>query len=85
MTSNQRVVVIGGGLAGLRLAARLTGAAEVTVLGEEPHVPYNRVLLAEVLAGRYAPEVTALPAPGPVAMPETMPPAQLQTFGEVCG
>ncbi|MFJ3721386.1 NAD(P)/FAD-dependent oxidoreductase [Streptomyces sp. NPDC090045] len=65
MTSNQRVVVIGGGLAGLRLAARLTGAAEVTVLGEEPHVPYNRVLLAEVLAGRYAPEVTALPAPGP--------------------
>ncbi|MFF8269097.1 NAD(P)/FAD-dependent oxidoreductase [Streptomyces sp. NPDC016562] len=65
MTSEQRVVVIGGGLAGLRLAARLTGGAEVTVLGEEPHVPYNRVLLAEVLAGRYAPEVTALPAPGP--------------------
>ncbi|MFF4432947.1 NAD(P)/FAD-dependent oxidoreductase [Streptomyces sp. NPDC001513] len=65
MTSNQRVVVIGGGLAGLRLAARLTGGATVTVLGEEPHVPYNRVLLAEVLAGRYAPEVTALPAPGP--------------------
>ncbi|MFD9371105.1 NAD(P)/FAD-dependent oxidoreductase [Streptomyces sp. NPDC060020] len=65
MTSDQRVVVIGGGLAGLRLAARLTGAAAVTVLGEEPHVPYNRVLLAEVLAGRYAPEVTALPTPGP--------------------
>ncbi|WP_329385879.1 FAD-dependent oxidoreductase [Streptomyces sp. NBC_01351] len=65
MTSNQRVVVIGGGLAGLRLAARLNGAAAVTVLGEESHVPYNRVLLAEVLAGRYAPEVTALPAVGP--------------------
>ncbi|MFD3697592.1 NAD(P)/FAD-dependent oxidoreductase [Streptomyces sp. NPDC058646] len=69
MTSDQRVVVIGGGLAGLRLAQRLgagSGAdARVTVLGEEPHVPYNRVLLAEVLAGRYAPEVTALPAPGP--------------------
>ncbi|MBT2470611.1 NAD(P)/FAD-dependent oxidoreductase [Streptomyces sp. ISL-66] len=64
MTSKQqRVVVIGGGLAGLRLAARLGGG--VRVLGEEPHVPYNRVLLAEVLAGRYAPEVTALPAPGP--------------------
>lgn len=67
------MVVIGGGLAGLRLAARLgagtgtgTGAGtDVTVLGEEPHVPYNRVLLADVLAGRYAPEVTALPAPGP--------------------
>ncbi|WP_328925627.1 FAD-dependent oxidoreductase [Streptomyces sp. NBC_00190] len=65
MTSEQRVVVIGGGLAGLRLAARLGGSAEVTVLGEESHVPYNRVLLAEVLAGRYAPEVAALPAPGP--------------------
>ncbi|MGW6985121.1 NAD(P)/FAD-dependent oxidoreductase [Streptomyces sp. NPDC054932] len=65
MTSDKRVVVIGGGLAGLRLAQRLGPAATVTVLGEETHVPYNRVLLAEVLAGRYAPEVTALPAPGP--------------------
>ncbi|MFJ3878221.1 NAD(P)/FAD-dependent oxidoreductase [Streptomyces sp. NPDC090077] len=65
MTSEQRVVVIGGGLAGLRLAARLGPGAAVTVLGEETHAPYNRVLLAEVLAGRYAPEVTALPAPGP--------------------
>ncbi|MFE9562251.1 NAD(P)/FAD-dependent oxidoreductase [Streptomyces sp. NPDC006487] len=64
MTSEQqRVVVIGGGLAGLRLAARLGG--DVRVLGEEAHAPYNRVLLAEVLAGRYAPEVTSLPAPGP--------------------
>ncbi|WP_420080849.1 NAD(P)/FAD-dependent oxidoreductase [Streptomyces sp. JL4002] len=66
MTSEQRVVVIGGGLAGLRLAQRLGPVAAVTVLGEETRVPYNRVLLAEVLAGRYAPEVTALPAPGPV-------------------
>ncbi|MFJ2820621.1 NAD(P)/FAD-dependent oxidoreductase [Streptomyces toxytricini] len=69
MTSEQqRVVVIGGGLAGLRLAERLGGspAVQVAVLGEEPHAPYNRVLLAEVLAGRYAPEVAALPEPGPV-------------------
>ncbi|MFK0253363.1 NAD(P)/FAD-dependent oxidoreductase [Streptomyces sp. NPDC090445] len=68
MTSEQqRVVVIGGGLAGLRLAQRLGAgpAVGVTVLGEEPHVPYNRVLLAEILAGRYAPEVAALPDPGP--------------------
>ncbi|GDY53433.1 hypothetical protein SVIO_040560 [Streptomyces violaceusniger] len=36
---------------------------EVTIIGEEPHPAYNRVLLAEVLAGRYAPEVIALPAP----------------------
>ncbi len=33
------------------------------LVGEEEHGPYNRVLLAEVLAGRYAPEVIALPAP----------------------
>ncbi|MCB5178129.1 NAD(P)/FAD-dependent oxidoreductase [Streptomyces antimicrobicus] len=65
MTFRERVVVIGGGLAGLRLAQRLA-PAPVTVLGEESHDPYNRVLLAEVLAGRFAPEVAALPDPGPV-------------------
>ncbi|MER7620029.1 FAD-dependent oxidoreductase [Streptomyces sp. NPDC126503] len=52
-----RIVVVGGGTAGLRLAQRLP----VTLLGEETHAPYNRVLLADVLAGRYAPEVIALP------------------------
>ncbi|MER6097431.1 FAD-dependent oxidoreductase [Streptomyces sp. NPDC001728] len=52
-----RIVVVGGGTAGARLAQRLP----VTLLGEERHAPYNRVLLAEVLAGRYAPEVIALP------------------------
>ncbi|MET9898204.1 FAD-dependent oxidoreductase [Streptomyces sp. NPDC006446] len=73
MTSNTRVVVIGAGLAGVRLARRLdelgaTGGAgsaaapvSVTLIGDEDHAPYNRVLLAEVLAGRYAPEVIALP------------------------
>ncbi|MGW3625664.1 NAD(P)/FAD-dependent oxidoreductase [Streptomyces sp. NPDC000880] len=56
------IVVIGGGTAGAQLARRLGYAgACVTVLGEEPHAPYNRVLLAEVLAGRYGPEVIALP------------------------
>ncbi|MEU0160309.1 FAD-dependent oxidoreductase [Streptomyces sp. NPDC006261] len=53
------VVVIGAGMAGARLAARVPG---VTVVGEERHAPYNRVLLAEVLAGRYTPDVIALPA-----------------------
>ncbi|MFD3532176.1 NAD(P)/FAD-dependent oxidoreductase [Streptomyces sp. NPDC058664] len=52
-----RIVVVGGGTAGARLAQRLP----VTLVGEEPHAPYNRVLLADVLAGRYAPEVIALP------------------------
>lgn len=53
-----RVVVIGAGMAGARLAARLP---DVTVIGEESHAPYNRVLLAEVLAGRYPADVIALP------------------------
>ncbi|MFZ4183337.1 NAD(P)/FAD-dependent oxidoreductase [Streptomyces pseudogriseolus] len=64
MTSNERVVVIGSGLAGVRLARRLGELdTPVTLIGEEEHPPYNRVLLAEVLAGRYRPEVIALPAP----------------------
>ncbi|MFH8571301.1 NAD(P)/FAD-dependent oxidoreductase [Streptomyces sp. NPDC017993] len=81
MTSTKRVVVIGGGMAGARLARQLTAAGSapaaalgnasaatpaltVTLIGEEQHPPYNRVLLAEVLAGRYSPEVIALPEPG---------------------
>ncbi|MFJ8712184.1 NAD(P)/FAD-dependent oxidoreductase [Streptomyces violaceus] len=64
MTSNERVVVIGTGLAGVRLARRLGELGTPALLiGEEEHRPYNRVLLAEVLAGRYTPEVIALPAP----------------------
>lgn len=59
-----RVVVIGTGLAGTRLAQRLGERA--VLIGEEEHAPYNRVLLAEVLAGRYAPEIIELPrTPGP--------------------
>ncbi|MFD7293309.1 NAD(P)/FAD-dependent oxidoreductase [Streptomyces sp. NPDC059897] len=63
-TGPGRVVVIGTGLAGTRVAHRLGGRA--TLIGEETHAPYNRVLLAEVLAGTYAPEVIELPrATGP--------------------
>ncbi|GGY62872.1 nitrite reductase [Streptomyces olivaceoviridis] len=58
------MVVIGAGLAGVRLARRLGELGTPALLvGEEEHAPYNRVLLAEVLAGRYAPEVIALPPP----------------------
>jgi assimilatory nitrate reductase electron transfer subunit len=64
MTSDARVVVIGAGLAGVALARRLGElGVPALVVGEEEHRPYNRVLLAEVLAGRYAPEVIALPGP----------------------
>jgi assimilatory nitrate reductase electron transfer subunit len=59
----RRVVVIGYGLAGHHLTARLAAAAatypqavdiSVTVLGAEAGAPYNRVLLPEVLSGRLA-------------------------------
>jgi assimilatory nitrate reductase electron transfer subunit len=64
MTSNTRVVVIGAGLAGVRLARRLGElGVPALLMGEEEHRPYNRVLLADVLAGRYGPEVIGLPAP----------------------
>jgi assimilatory nitrate reductase electron transfer subunit len=65
MGSKTRVVIVGGGMAGARVAQQLgpVDGIAVTVLGEEPHAGYNRVLLAEVLAGRYRPEVIALPRP----------------------
>ncbi|MBT2416145.1 NAD(P)/FAD-dependent oxidoreductase [Streptomyces sp. ISL-12] len=64
MTSNTRVVVIGAGLAGVTLTRRLGElGVPALLIGEEQHPPYNRVLLAEVLAGRYGAEVIALPEP----------------------
>ena len=71
----RRTVVVGAGTAGHRVAAQLAagggaeGGSEITVLGEEQCSPYNRVLLAEVLAGRYTPEVAALPSlAGPIVL-----------------
>jgi assimilatory nitrate reductase electron transfer subunit len=60
------IVVVGGGMAGMRLAQQLAPYGDaldltVTVVGEERHPAYNRVLLAEVLAGRYAPAMITLP------------------------
>ncbi|RMI33185.1 FAD-dependent oxidoreductase, partial [Streptomyces triticirhizae] len=67
MSETTRVVIVGGGMAGARLA-RTLGAARalaVTVVAQEQHPAYNRVLLAEVVAGRYPAEVIALPSAGP--------------------
>ncbi|MFH8565011.1 NAD(P)/FAD-dependent oxidoreductase [Streptomyces sp. NPDC017988] len=71
MTST--AVVIGAGLAGARVAQRLgaegpkgtggPGGPDTVLIGEEDHAPYNRVLLAEVLAGRYGADVITLPKP----------------------
>ncbi|MGW2377589.1 MULTISPECIES: NAD(P)/FAD-dependent oxidoreductase [Kitasatospora] len=67
-----RIAVVGGGMAAARFAERyaaLGGAGAVTVYGAEPRAPYNRVLLAEVLTGRYDAESIALPLGGALARP----------------
>jgi nitrite reductase (NADH) large subunit len=51
----QRLVVVGNGMAGLRLLEELIGLApgrfDITVIGAEPEPAYNRVLLSSLLAG----------------------------------
>lgn len=54
MTSIERVVVIGNGMAGARVVQELRRrdpGLSITVLGAERCAPYNRVLLTDVLAG----------------------------------
>ncbi|WP_062517306.1 FAD-dependent oxidoreductase [Demequina gelatinilytica] len=61
-----RIVVIGHGMVGSRFAqdaASRIPDAHVTVLGREPHAPYNRVLLSSVVAGKAAADGIALDAP----------------------
>ncbi len=64
----QRVVIVGAGMAGTRLADEIAqrdvgGRVAVTLLGAEPHRPYNRVQLTNVLAGAAAEEDIVLPVP----------------------
>ena len=47
-----RIVVVGAGMAAARLADGLSGH-EVTLLGDEAHAPYNRILLSAVLEGTH--------------------------------
>jgi assimilatory nitrate reductase electron transfer subunit len=63
-----RVVVVGNGMVGSRfvddlLAADHAGRFDITVLGAESCEPYNRVLLSEVVAGRYDLAALTLPTP----------------------
>ncbi|MFG2308702.1 NAD(P)/FAD-dependent oxidoreductase [Streptomyces sp. NPDC048566] len=65
MTGPAHIAVVGAGMAAARFAERyhaLGGTARVTLYGAEPRPPYNRVLLADVLTGRYAAEAVTLPA-----------------------
>jgi len=62
----QRVMVVGASLAGLRAAETLrTGGFEgsITVVGDEPHAPYDRPPLSkQLLTGAWDAARTALPA-----------------------
>lgn len=66
-----RIVVVGHGMVATRLldelsrltAERVEPLLDVIVIGAEPHRPYNRLLLSEVLAGRADLGRLTLPAP----------------------
>ncbi len=61
--SDQKIVIIGGGMAAARLVEGLVARGlgpQTTVLAEEQHVPYNRILLSAVLEGTHRPGALAL-------------------------
>ncbi|HET7400049.1 MAG TPA: FAD-dependent oxidoreductase [Intrasporangium sp.] len=66
----RRILVVGNGMAGARLAEELRrrdpagSSLAVTVVGEEPHAAYNRVLLSTVVAGAITPRETRLKPDG---------------------
>src|SRR5437868_8999076 len=55
MGRRQRLVVVGNGMAGMRaveeLLARAPERYAITVIGAEPQLNYNRIMLSAVLAG----------------------------------
>jgi assimilatory nitrate reductase electron transfer subunit len=60
--SADRTVVVGAGMAAARLADELAAAGRpVTLLGDEAHPPYNRILLSAVLEGSHDVASLALP------------------------
>lgn len=60
----EKLVVIGNGMAGLRLLEELDRAGRdrfaITVVGAEPEPAYNRVLLSSLLAGEATPDDIAM-------------------------
>lgn len=61
MTQKQRLVIIGNGMAGARLAEELLARRgherfEIVIFGDEPYGNYNRILLSSVLAGTHQPQ-----------------------------
>ena len=59
----ERLVVVGGGMAAVRLVEELCSRGydgAVTVLADEDHAPYNRILLSAVLEGDHSPDALTL-------------------------
>ena len=67
----RRLVVLGAGMAAARLVRELhrrcPGRWRVTVVGAEPHAPYDRIQLSAVLAGERGRERLPLLMPGELA------------------
>ena len=59
------IVVVGAGMASARLVEGLValGVQGITVLGDEPHAPYNRILLSAVLEGTHRAGAIAMRPP----------------------
>jgi NADPH-dependent 2,4-dienoyl-CoA reductase/sulfur reductase-like enzyme len=64
MSAPESVAIVGGSLAGLTVAEslrRLGYTGSITMIGEEPHHPYDRPPLSkQVLSGKWEPEKTML-------------------------
>jgi nitrite reductase (NADH) large subunit len=65
---SEPLVIIGNGMAAARLCERLSahalGRYAIAVIGAEPHLAYNRVLLSSVLAGEVPASETLLKSAG---------------------
>ncbi|GAA2163794.1 assimilatory nitrate reductase electron transfer subunit [Humibacillus xanthopallidus] len=66
----RHVLIVGNGMAGARLAEEIrhrdpdASRLAVTIVGEEPHAAYNRVLLSTVVSGAITPRDTRLKPDG---------------------
>jgi nitrite reductase (NADH) large subunit len=59
----ERLVVVGNGMAGTACVEQILkyqARFEITILGDETHVNYNRILLSSVLAGEKSDEEIVL-------------------------
>jgi len=66
MSARERLVVVGHGMAATRLVEELVARRadyDITVVGDEPHPGYNRILLSAVVEGDYAGEDVLLRSP----------------------